>query len=273
MNTILEKIVAQTREDLAKRKRKIKHADFRSFEMYGRNRRSMVEALQAENQVAVIAEIKKASPSKGLIREDFNPEKLAETYLENGAAAISVLTDIPFFKGELSYLEKVSGLSDKPVLRKDFIIDTYQIEEARAYGADAVLIIVQITDGSQLGELLDAAEEAGLDSLVECYDEEDFARVPLDKVRILGVNNRDLNTFNVELHRGVALLEQAPEQVVRVSESGITSAVDLRYLYDHGVHAALIGEHFMKQTDPGQALADLRAQFLESAGTEKTTST
>ena len=264
MSTILDKIVAQTREDLAKRRREVKTVDFRSFEQYERERRSMYEALQVENEVAIIAEIKKASPSKGLIRPDFNPQKLAESYLKGGASAISVLTDEPFFKGHLSYLEKVSKLSDKPVLRKDFIIDPYQVEEARAYGADAILLIVQITEGSQLRELVHAAHEAGLECLVECYDENDFKQVSFNETRILGVNNRDLNTFEVQLHRGVSLLEQTPDRVVRVSESGITSVDDLRYLYEHGVHAALIGEQFMRKPDPGQAVRDIREQLLES---------
>ena len=266
MSTILDKIVEQTRADLAKRKQKVKTADFRSFEQYERKRGSMYEALHVENEVAIIAEIKKASPSKGLIRPDFNPEKLAESYLKGGASAISVLTDEPFFKGHLTYLEKISMISDKPLLRKDFIVDPYQIEEARAYGADAVLLIVQITEGSQLGELLHAAEEAGLECLVECYDESDFNRVPFDKTQILGVNNRDLNTFEVQLHRGVSLLELAPDRVATVSESGITTVDDLRYLYEHGIHAALIGEYFMRKPDPGQAVKDIRDQLLESTG-------
>lgn len=263
MSTILDKIVAQTREDLAKRRKKVDIADFRSFEQYERERRSLYEALCVENEVAIIAEIKKASPSKGLIRPDFNPEKLAESYLKGGASAISVLTDEPFFKGHLTYLEKVSMISDKPILRKDFIIDPYQIEEARAYGADAVLLIVQITDGSQLGELMHAARETGIECLVECYDENDFKQVPLNETQILGVNNRDLNTFEVQLHRGVSLLEKAPDRVVKVSESGITTVDDLRYVYDHGIHAALIGEHFMRQQDPGRAVKDIREQLLE----------
>ncbi len=269
MSTILDKIVEQTREDLAKRKQKVKVADFRSFQVYERQRRSMYEALHMENEVAIIAEIKKASPSKGLIRPDFNPEKLAESYLKGGAAAISVLTDEPFFKGRLEFLEKVSILSDKPILRKDFIIDPYQIEEARAFGADAILLIVQITDGSQLSELLHAADESGLECLVECYNENDFEQVSFDEARILGVNNRDLNTFEVQIHRGVSLLERSPAGIVRVSESGITSLDDLCYLYDHGIHAALIGEYFMRQKDPGQSVKDLREQLREYTSSKK----
>jgi len=229
----------------------------------------MYDALHVGNEVAIIAEIKKASPSKGLIRPDFDPEKLAESYLKGGASALSVLTDKPFFQGDLKYLEKVSKLSDKPILRKDFIIDPYQIEEARAFGADAILLIVQITEGSQLSELQHAAKECGLECLVECYDENDFSQIDFNDTRILGVNNRDLNTFEVQLHRGVSLLERAPEGIARVSESGITSIDDLRYLYDHDVQAALIGEHFMRQKDPGQSVKDLREQLLEYTSSEK----
>lgn len=257
MTDILNKIVTQTREDLAGRKKKVAAADFRGFEDYQMDRKSLKDALSGGDDVRIIAEIKKASPSKGLIRDDFNPEWIAECYMDAGAAAISVLTDEPFFKGSLNYMKSVSRITDIPLLRKDFIVDFYQIPEARAYGADAILLIATILDPVLLGELHHAAEEEGLQCLVECYNEEDFHKVDFSQVSIYGVNNRDLKTFSVSLHQGVELLQRAPDGIVKVSESGITSREDLDYLAGNDIHAALVGEHLMRQPHPGEALSRL----------------
>ncbi|MFU8813553.1 MAG: indole-3-glycerol phosphate synthase TrpC, partial [Balneolaceae bacterium] len=256
---ILQKITDQTKEDLVKRKRKVSLRDFESFEQYERERRSFTDALKSEDSVSVIAEVKKASPSKGIIRDDFDPLKIAEAYIKNGAAAISVLTDEPFFNGSLKYLESISRISPVPLLRKDFLIDPYQVKEARAHGADAVLLIATICEGSQLSELLAATREFGLQALVECYHEEEIDGLNWDEIEIAGVNNRNLSTFEVDLHRGVDLLQKAPEGVVRVSESGIHKPEDMKVLYDNQIHSALIGEHFMRQPNVGNALK----QFLE----------
>ncbi len=264
MPDILERIVEQTRVDLRKRKSKAAVSDFRSFPLYEPDRRDFWGSLQDENAVSVIAEIKKASPSKGLIRDDFDVRRIAAQYREGGASAISVLTDEPFFKGELKNLELAYQEVDIPLLRKDFIVDPYQIEEARAHGADAILLIVRITDGEQLNELHDAATEAGLQCLVECYDEDDFNRIDFNRVKILGVNNRNLKTFEVELHRGVSLLNKAPGGVVTVSESGMGNTDDMRYLKEHGVNAALIGEFFMRKPHPGDALKELLEKSFEA---------
>jgi indole-3-glycerol phosphate synthase len=257
MADILQKIVEQTREDLNRRKKRLCAADFRGFPDYERPRRSLKQALTVNDQVSIIAEIKKASPSKGLIREDFSPEWIAECYMDHGAAAISVLTDEPFFQGSLDYLRAVSRIAMVPLLRKDFIIDFYQIPEARAFGADSILLIATILDPVHLAELHHAAEEEGLECLVECYDEDDLAKLDFRQVSIFGVNNRNLKTFEVSLHQGVEILQKSPEGVIRVSESGITSRNDLDYLLDNGVHAALVGEHLMRQSHPGKALHDL----------------
>ncbi|TVQ02984.1 MAG: indole-3-glycerol phosphate synthase TrpC [Balneolaceae bacterium] len=260
---LLQKITEQTKEDLAKRQRKISPRDFESFELYDRKRRSFSAALKRDRTVSVIAEVKKASPSKGIIREDFNPLKIAEAYFENGASAISVLTDEPFFKGSLQYLETISRISPVPLLRKDFIIDPYQVKEARAYGADAVLLIVAICEGNQLSELLNATNEFGLQALVECYSEEEIDSINWSEVEIVGVNNRNLSTFEVDLHRGINLLRKAQEHVVRVSESGIHKPEDLKKLYHNGIHSALIGEYFMRQPEIGKALKTLLDEFEE----------
>lgn len=269
MATILEQIVEQTAADISKRKRSISYYDLGSLPDFERGRRSLHSALQNNGPVSIIAEIKKASPSKGLIRKAFDPKQLAMQYRKGGAAALSVLTDEPAFRGSLEYLKIASNEVDIPLLRKDFIIDPYQIKEARAYGADAVLLIASITDGHQLQELHHAADEWGLECLVECYTEEDLQQVDFRQVRILGANNRDLHTFEVDVHRGIALLQSAPDNTVRVSESGLSSVDDLRLLYNEGIDAALIGEYFMRQPDPGKAVEALLDRLREAVGPDE----
>ncbi len=262
MATILDKIVVQTTEDLKKRKGSVSFNDLQSFEGYEKKRLSFKTALLQEG-VSVIAEVKKASPSKGIIREDFNPVDIALRYQDGGASAISVLTDTPFFKGDLEFLSAISKEVEIPLLRKDFIIDPYQIKEARAFGADAFLIIMAIVSDAQLDELLAAGKEFGLDALVECYDQSDFDRVPLDRVDILGVNNRDLKNFEVDVHRGNSILKQAPTGTILVSESGISSGSDMALLHRENIDAVLIGEYFMRQTNPGKAVTSLIEAGLE----------
>jgi indole-3-glycerol phosphate synthase len=263
MSNILEQITGQTAENLVKRKKQVSFADFNSFEEFEKERLSFKKALSGTDSVSIIAEVKKASPSKGIIRPDFDPIDIALSYEQGGAAAISVLTDEPFFKGDLKYLEAISKRTQLPLLRKDFIIDPYQVKEARAYGADAVLIIVAITEGKQLEELIHTAKEFGLDALVECYDQDDLDRINFNMVDILGVNNRDLKNFKVDVHRGISLLQQAPEETVLVSESGLSTGEDLALLQKEGIHSALIGEYFMRQKDPGQTVKELLEQTEE----------
>lgn len=257
MDTILDKIVAQKRDDLQKRKQKLNFNDLHSLEGYEKKRINFKDALLSNKDVSIIAEVKKGSPSKGIIREDFNHLDTALRYQDGGAAAISVLTDEPFFMGSLEYLNDISKKVELPLLRKDFIIDPYQVKEAKAFGADAVLIIVAITDGNQLQELIHAAKEYELSALVECYDEADFDRIDFNEVDILGVNNRDLKHFKVDVHRGINLLNKAPKDTVLVSESGLSNGNDIALLHEHSIHAALIGEHFMRQPDPGHAVKEL----------------
>ncbi len=254
--TVLDKIIAQTREDLIRRKKGLGMRDFQDLADYHRPRRSLKGALRGD-EVRILAEIKKASPSKGLIRPDFDPQRIAAQYQEGGAAAISVLTDEPFFQGKGEYLTAVSREISLPVLRKDFIVDEYQIEEARGWGADAILLIATVLSASQLDELHHAATETGLECLVEAYDAEDAAKIDFNRVDLFGVNNRDLRTFEVDVHRGVDLLLTAPGHVVKVSESALTTRADIQYLRERAIDAALIGEHFMRQVHPGEALNDI----------------
>lgn len=257
MSDILEQILDKTISDLAKRKREISLRDLESMELFDKKRRDFKGALNKKNSVSIIAEVKKASPSKGIIRSDFDPVRIADEYINNGAQAISVLTDEPFFKGSLTYLEQISKISTVPLLRKDFIIEPFQVKEAKAYGADAVLLIATMYNGTQLSELLSAVKEFGLHALVECYHEDEFHALDWDRVEIVGVNNRNLSTFEVDLHRGVSILKQAPENVVRVSESGLNLPEDILFLWKNGIHSALIGEHFMRQDHIGKSLKSL----------------
>lgn len=261
MSNILGEIVEQTKNDLKKRKKKVSFNDLETMELYEQASKDFKDALQLDNDVAIIAEIKKASPSKGLIRKNFDPRKLVEQYQEGGASAISVLTDEPAFQGSLNYLEIAAKGSSIPLLRKDFIVDPYQVKEAKAYGADAVLLIATITEGSQLEELLHAAKEFDLHALVECYSEEDVQYVNFETVDILGVNNRDLRSFEVDLHRGIELLHMAPEDTVLVSESGLSKPEDLQLLFDEGIDAALIGEYFMRKSNPGEAVNEMKSEL------------
>ena len=262
--SILEKIVTQTKIDLKKR---ISERSLQSLESeWGCEKeiKSFSQAIRGK-EVKFITEVKKASPSKGIIRENFEPVTLAKIYEDSGASAISVLTDEPFFKGHLSYMNDIAKQSNIPILRKDFIIDPYQIAEAKAYGADAILLIVRILSNAQLDELLSVAKELHLDALVECYDTIDQERIDYEKVSILGVNNRDLEAFNVNVHRGVSQLKMAPESTITVSESGISTVEDIKYLQQNGIHAVLIGEHLMRQSNVGEELKKLVIAAQEAA--------
>jgi indole-3-glycerol phosphate synthase len=259
MMTMLDKIYEVTKSDLSKRKNKVAASDFKSFELYHNPRRDFGLAIERKGseQVSFISEIKKASPSQGVIRDDFDPSEHAKDYIKHGASAISVLTDEPFFKGSITYLEAVSRISSIPILRKDFILDFYQVEEAKAYGADAILLIATMLEKSHLEDLHMAATEYGLQCLVECYDEADFEKISYEVVKIIGVNNRDLKTFKVDVHRGVDLLKRAPSGILTVSESGLSTREDIKYVSEKGVDAVLIGESFMRAKNPGKALAEL----------------
>lgn len=254
--TILDRIVDDVRGPLARRKQSTSLADLERRPLFDRAPLDLAEALRGDG-LSVIAEIKKASPSKGVIRPDFEPEAFARQYEAHGAAAISVLTDPEHFQGSLDYLEAVRGVSSLPLLRKDFIIDPYQIVEARAYGADAVLLIAAVLERSQLYDLHQAADELGLSCLVELYDIRELDRVDFDQVRILGVNNRDLRTFEVDINHSLEVFRAAPDTVVRVSESGLSRPEDLAHIAEQGIDAALIGEAFMRAEKPGEALGDL----------------
>ena len=262
--SILEKIVSQTKIDLKKRILERSYTSLESEWGFEKELQSFSQAIKGK-VVKFITEVKKASPSKGIIREDFDPVSLARIYEKSGASAISVLTDEPFFKGHLSYLDDIAQQITIPILRKDFIINPYQVAEAKAFGADAILLIARILSDSQMDELLSAAKEYELDALVECYDLVDQDRINYEKVSILGVNNRDLETFEVDVHRGVSQLNMAPESTITVSESGISTVDDIRFLQKNGINAVLIGEHLMRQSNIGEELRTLVLAAQEAA--------
>jgi indole-3-glycerol phosphate synthase len=211
----------------------------------------------ASGKAAVIAEIKKASPSKGVIREDFIPADIAQTYAEHGAACLSVLTDKNFFMGEPDFLKQARASCPLPVLRKDFMVDPYQIYESRAMGADCILLIVACLDDARMAELEAIARSLDMAVLVEVHDQEELTRALKLKTPLLGINNRNLHTFEVTLDTTLGLLAQVPHDRVLITESGILVREDVQRMRLAGVNAFLVGEVFMRAPDPGEALAEL----------------
>jgi indole-3-glycerol phosphate synthase len=208
---------------------------------------------------AVIAEVKKASPSKGVLREDFDPAAIGASYARGGATCLSVLTDVQFFQGAPAYLEAARAASGLPVLRKDFIVDPYQVAEARAWGADAILLIVAALAPAQMRELEAAAEEFGLAVLVEVHDAQELDAALTLRTPLLGINNRNLRTFATTLQTTLDLLDRIPQGRLVVTESGIATPADVQRMRAAGVHAFLVGEAFMRAADPGAELARLFA--------------
>ncbi len=216
-----------------------------------------LETRIAAAQPAVIAEIKRASPSKGVLRADFDPPAIAESYARGGAAALSVLTDVDFFQGEDAHLESARAASGLPALRKDFTIDPYQVYEARVLGADCVLLIVAVLGDAMLQDLAGLALHLDMDVLVEVHDGSELDRVAHMDGTLLGINNRDLRTFETRLETTLGLLEAVPQERVVVTESGIHTPADVALMREHGVHAFLVGEAFMRADDPGAKLSEL----------------
>lgn len=222
--------------------------------------RGFLAALQSriENgDSAVIAEIKKASPSKGVIRENFDPPEIARSYAAGGAACLSVLTDVDFFQGAEQYLMDARSACELPVIRKDFMIDQYQVYEARAMGADCILLIVAALGDAMLAELYGLAHHLDMDVLIEVHDQEELERALQLSPQIIGINNRNLRTFDVTLDTTLGLLGQIPEDVMVVTESGILTKADVQLMRDNNVNAFLVGEAFMRAESPGQMLGEL----------------
>jgi indole-3-glycerol phosphate synthase len=258
--TVLKQILARKREEVAERRRALPFAELENRAGSQPPARDFVGAIASRVETAepaVIAEAKKASPSRGVIRANFDPAAIAASYQRGGAACLSVLTDVDFFQGSDAYLQTARGACKLPVLRKDFTVDPYQVLEARALGADCILLIAAALSDDQLDELNDVALQWGLDVLVEIHDRDELERaVPLGN-RLLGINNRNLHTFETSLDTTLDLLDDVPDDCIVVAESGINTRDDVAMLRQRGVNAFLVGEAFMRAPDPGAELQRL----------------
>ena len=267
MSDILEKIVATKKIEIARNLKQLSLANQRDqaesnnqdAKLKPRGFIRSIEQKIASGKAGVITEIKKASPSKGILRENFIPSEIAQSYEKHGAACLSVLTDVDYFQGCNDYLQQARAACSIPVLRKDFTIDPYQIYEARAIGADAILLIVACLELNQMKELESCAHELGLDVLVEVHNAEELDQALELKTPLLGINNRNLKTFEVTLQTTLSLLSSVPGNKILVTESGILSRADIQLMRNNKVNAFLVGEAFMRSPNPGAALSDLFA--------------
>jgi indole-3-glycerol phosphate synthase len=259
LNSILEKIVQHKLTEIAADKKAVPFTQLEALALEADAPRDFVSALRSDlPQVGLIAEVKKASPSKGVIREDFDPVAIATEYASAGANCISVLTDNHFFQGHLDYLREIRSAVDVPLLRKDFILDEYQVLQARAAGADAVLLIAECLTPNRLKALHDQITQVGMTALVELYDAENLDAVLACKPTLVGVNNRDLNTFEVDLGHSMRIRTQVPADITFVSESGIFNHADVELLQANQVDAMLVGESLMRSDNISDAIRKLR---------------
>ena len=265
MSDILDKIVATKKIEIAHNLKKISLGNQREIAQSNNQDvllkpRGFIHAIEnkiSAGKAGVITEIKKASPSKGVLRENFQPAQIARSYEKHGAACLSVLTDVEYFQGCNAYLQEARAACTIPVLRKDFTIDPYQIYEARAIGADAILLIVACLELNQMKELEACASELGLDVLVEVHNAPELEQALELKTPLLGINNRNLKTFEVTLQTTLSLLPMVPKDKILVTESGILGSADVQLMRGKQVNAFLVGEAFMRATDPGAALSEL----------------
>jgi indole-3-glycerol phosphate synthase len=253
---ILQKIVANKREEVARQKEILPIGELRQM-LADRPSTRDFEGTIRSRDCAVIAEVKRSSPSKGRIREDFDPVGIAGIYEDNGASAISILTERKFFEGKAAYIPQIGRTVNLPLLRKDFIIDPYQINETRVLGADALLLIARLLDAGELRDFLGLASELGLAALVEVHNEADVEKAVSSGARIVGINNRDLATFRTDLAVSIELARRIPKGVKVVSESGIICRGDIEVLMAAGIHAFLVGESLMREKDVGKKLREL----------------
>ena len=260
MSDILNRILARKVEEIAERSARLPLAELRARVADQPDTRGFAAALESRvetGRAAVIAEIKKASPSKGVIRADFDPVAIAQSYQRGGASCLSVLTDVDFFQGADAYLQQVRAACGLPLLRKDFTIDAYQVYEARVIGADCILLIAAALDDETLMDLALLAADLDLDVLVEVHDGDELERALEIPAPLIGINNRNLRSFEVSLETSVNLRRNVPAERLLVSESGIATREDVAHLRTAGIHAFLVGEAFMRATDPGSELQRL----------------
>ena len=253
---ILLKIVENRREEVARQKEILPLVELRQMLADSPPTLDFEKAIRGR-ACAVIAEVKRSSPSKGRIREDFDPVKIARTYELYGASALSVLTERRFFEGNNAYVPRIRRAVRLPILRKDFIVDPYQINETRVLGADALLFIARLLEAGELRDFIGLASELGLAALVEVHDEKDVEKAVSSGARIVGINNRDLATFRTDLAVSIGLARRIPKGITVVSESGISSRGDIETLIGSGIHAVLVGESLMREQDIGKKLREL----------------
>ncbi len=257
---ILKKIIHRKEEEITERKANVSLTEMEKRSQSASPVRGFVAAIKNRinaGQAAVIAEIKKASPSKGVMREDFHPAEIAKSYEKGGAACLSVLTDVDFFQGHDDYLQQARSACKLPVLRKDFMIDPYQVFEARALAADCILLIAAVLEDAQMKELAELASRLEMDVLIEVHDGEELERVlPLD-LPLVGINNRNLRTFETSLQTSLELLSMIPDKRIVVTESGIHTTDDVDLMRNNNINTFLVGEAFMKADEPGEKLREL----------------
>ncbi len=259
---ILKKILAKKSEEVAAKKQRRTIASLEDIAQGVEKPRGFYRALQTKvnaKKPAIIAEIKKASPSQGVIREDFQPITIGLDYAMNGAACLSILTDKDFFQGAEAYLQMVRERCPLPVIRKDFMIDPYQIYEARAIGADCILLIAAALSDVQMQELADTATQLGMDVLVESHDADELARALKLDTKLIGINNRNLRTFETSLQTTLTLKDMIPKDRIVIAESGIHTQADVQLMLDNEIYAFLVGESFMRAESPGQKMRELFA--------------
>ena len=256
MSNVLEKICADKRDHVDAKMRQRSLNDLKVLLEEQDQTRGFINALE-QKETSLITEVKKASPSKGLIRADFDPIKIASTYKDAGAACLSVLTDEPYFQGHDDYFTAIRAAVDLPMLRKDFMVDDYQIYESRVLGADCILLIMACLSDSQASEFYNLATSLGMDTLFEVHDGAEMERALALKPKMLGVNNRNLKTLDVDLQTGLDLAQKIPDGIIKVAESGIVDNTHIRDFQNVGYSAFLIGESLMRQHDIGAAVKDL----------------
>jgi indole-3-glycerol phosphate synthase len=257
---ILLKILTRKKAEIAARKNLVTSSQLQAALPFASAPRGFIQSLRDKNEQglsAIIAEIKKASPSQGVIRENFDPVEIAQSYANAGAACLSVLTDVDFFQGHDDYLVAARNACSLPVIRKDFIIDEYQIVEARTMGADCILLIVSALDDKALNHLHQVANDLGMDVLVEVHDQQELDRTVSLNLSLVGINNRNLRTFETSLLTTINLLDQVPDGCTVVTESGIHTSADVKLMRDNNVNTFLVGEAFMRAEQPGEALRSL----------------
>ncbi|MGB5847362.1 MAG: indole-3-glycerol phosphate synthase TrpC [Ignavibacteriaceae bacterium] len=255
---ILNEILEVKQKEVSDLRKKYSLSSFTEMQFFEKDILSFYNSIKDNSDLSIIAEIKKASPSKGIIKKDFDHKAIAEIYFHNGANAVSVLTDVNFFQGKLDYLKDIASFKSLPLLRKDFIIDEYQIFHSKAFGADFILLISEILSKYQLAELTHAANEIGLEVLLELHSEEQLNKIDFNLNKLIGINNRNLNDFSVDINTCINISQYLPEDVMVVAESGINKKADVQLLNKNNIDAILVGEYLMRSENIYESLVQLK---------------